>query len=141
MITQTGFQHPTALQRKQVRAAADDSFCAVMPADFDLRIPCQSGYVFDPRTLTALTLKNVTPHTDCWVGDNHPADGEDGPARRLALFWLVDIAPHQSLHFMCGDSAHEMRAGAFVVFDDRIHHCVLSTRRWFGLAYQLRPIE
>jgi hypothetical protein len=32
-----------------------------------------------------------------------------------------------------------MRAGDWVVFDDRVLHCVLSTSKWYGCAYQLIP--
>lgn len=152
MIYESGHQKPTSAQLAYVRSEADESFCSSASSEFDMRIPCPTGYVFDPRTITLLTLKNVEPHDDPWVGadapgwnrgreDPPPGWTYDGPVNRRAMFWVVSLPRFQELFLHVGTMAKRMRAGDWVMFDDRILHSVISNRKWYGCAYQLTPEE
>jgi hypothetical protein len=149
MIYESGHQKPTKRQLAHVREEADDSFCQTPSSErFDYAIPCPPGYTFEENTVTLLSLKNVEPHEDPWVGSipsyvgDHvlpPGWTHDGPEGRRAMFWVVDLPKFHELFLQCGAQAKRMRAGDWVVFDDRVLHCVLSTRKWYGCAYQLIP--
>lgn len=137
MIYETGVCRPTRRQVQLIRSCADDSFCQTAPADFG-DVPLPSGYAFEPRELTALSLKNVEPHNDPWVGALRQGDGIDGPEGRRALFWLLSD-PKVPLYLQVGTMSHTLYRGGWVLFDDRILHGVYCSRKWFGLSYQLRP--
>lgn len=139
MIYDTGTLLPTKEQLKLIREFADDSFCQSVPETFG-RVPLIEGYAYCARELTALTLKNVEPHDDPWVGHHEDGDGDDGPEGRRAMFWVLAIAGDGAMHFQCGTKATRMTRGSWVLFDDRILHGVYSEKKWFGLAWQLRPI-
>lgn len=123
-----------------MRACADDSFVATVPDNFD-PAPCPAGYLVNPRTVTALRLRYVTPHQDDWVGDHDEDDGEDGPIGRRAVFWLVDAPPYHSIIVQVGTMSAELRTGDWILFDDSILHSVFSSKLWRGCAYQVRPIK
>lgn len=149
MIYESGFHAPSRRQIAHLREEADESFCQTPVSErFDYNIPCPAGYAFDPKTVTLLTLKNVEPHDDPWVGAepysrgiDQPPPGwaHDGPVDRRAVFWVVHLPKYHELFIQVGTMAKRMRAGSYVVFDDRVLHCVLSTRKWYGCAYQLVP--
>lgn len=138
MIEQTGILLPTKQQLKLIRASADESFCATCPDDFG-DIPIFAGFR-RACALTALALKNVEPHNDPWVGDDSFHDGEDGPEHRRAVFWVLHLPKYEHLHVQVGNSAVRLSAGGWILFDDRLIHGVYSQKKWFGLAYQLRPV-
>lgn len=141
MIYTTGNHKPSAKQIKTVRCNANGSFTGTVQDDFGMpehRLPIPSGYAFSPGTITALTLKNVEPHTDPWVG--HYGKGwrtTDGPYDRRALFWITSLPRYKRVDFQCGNAAVKLSMGDFVIFDDRIMHCVLSTAKWHGVAVQI----
>ena len=136
MIFDAGSLTPLKRQVALIKEYADESFCTNVPEDFG-PVPLIAGYTFCQRELTALSLKNVEPHDDPWVGDHQDDDGEDGPDGRRAMFWILK-AP-EDLFLQCGTMSSRMKSGSWVMFDDRILHGVYSTKKWFGLAWQLRP--
>jgi hypothetical protein len=151
MIYESGHHAPTRQQIAHVRDQADESFCQTPSGTFDFNIPCPAGFSFDRSTVTLLTLKNVEPHDDPWVGatphwqrgSEEPPPGwtYDGPVERRAMFWVVDLPKFHDMFLQVGLVAKRMRAGDWVMFDDRILHCVLSSRKWYGCAYQLMPSD
>lgn len=150
MIYESGHLKPTRSQVTYLRVYADESFCETPDGRFDYNIPCPEGYEFDESTVTLITLKNVEPHDDPWVGMDPPGWNRgqedpptgwtyDGPVDRRAVFWVADLPRHQELFLHVGTMAKRMRAGDWVIFDDRILHSVISNRKWYGCAYQLIP--
>lgn len=138
MIFTSGFLPPTREQVRSIKKHADESFCSTVPETFGL-VPTHDGYSFSHRELTALSLSYVEAHQDPWVSDHRDGDGEDGPDKRRAIFWLLDTAEGNSVILHAGTRMMRMKPGDFVVFDDSIMHSVYSPRKWWGLAYQLRP--
>lgn len=138
MIYHRGKFLPTPAQRKSIRECADGSFCAVVPSDFG-PLPEHPDYLVDRKTITALECVCVTPHDDGWMGDAEPGDGGNGPEGRRAIFWVVDAPAHHSIYLQVGHDFEQMQVGDWVVFDDRVLHCVVSTRKWRACAYQVRP--
>jgi hypothetical protein len=134
MILETGTQHPTSRQRRILRDIADDSFTRTLPDDFGV-VPCGSKWKHDRTTGIALSLKNVQPHTDDWVGSG-PL-----PRRYAAVFWLVEMPKFEDLILQVGTMAERMRPGDFVVFKDNVLHGVFAIRKWRGCAYQVRPMR
>ena len=123
---------PTVAQRKYLRKWADNSFCVTAPDDFG--VPEVRGYKPDPGTITALSLKNVQPHDDPWVGKQPEPEGDD----RRSVFWLVDFPENEILYLQVGTEFKAMRRYEYVVFDDSVLHSVQANRKWWGVAYQLR---
>lgn len=122
-----------------LRESADESFCRTVPPLFDFKNlpPLPAGYVYDHETVTALTLKNVEPHTDSWVGRNPLVNGDDGPPSRRAVFWVLDCPRHKVMHLQCGNFSTRMLRGHWVIFSDEIMHSVISDCRWYGVAMQI----
>lgn len=143
MIFETGYLPPTKRQLQLIREHADESFCNTVPAGFGA-VPIVPGFeIACPPT--PLSLSYVEPHDDPWVGDTRHDDGNlvygiDGPADRRAIFWLLATAKFNQPIIQVGTMAHRLLLGHWVMFDDRILHSVFSRRKWWGLAYQLRPV-
>ena len=159
MIYHKGNLQPTKAQLAEIRRSADDSFCSSAEPSFMSNFPYvwpgSQRWSFDTDSPVLLKLKNVEPHDDPWAGrhksnfdfDNPPAGwNESGePLERLAIFWVLTIANrprHTSIiHFGCGSDFEKLKAGDFVVFDDRIPHWVMADMLWHGASIQLAPKE
>jgi hypothetical protein len=131
MIYQTGYQKPTAAELRAVKAVADDSFCTNAPSH--VVPPCPAPWKFDRLTSIALRLKTVEPHTDDWSGSF-----SNKPRSYAAVFWLMHVNDNDCIYLQIGNTAERLRAGDFVVFDDRIMHSVVARHTWIGCAYQAR---
>lgn len=140
MIFQKGHLAPSKQHLLEAKKNADESFCVVSSAEFLAGCPQINGWVPAERGATLLTLKNVEPHEDPWVGMASDEHDFDGPKNRRALFWVLAVSGHAvngHIHFQCGRKAERLAPGDWVVFDDRIMHSVITDRKWYGAASQL----
>ncbi len=126
-----GNKNPSAHQRLMVRSNADDSFCSRMPDDFD-GYPSIDGWRVNKSTAVALKLGLVEPHTDHWAGDFGSRN-----TRYRAMFWLIDEPKGTEFLLLVGKQTQRMRAGDFVMFNDKIIHAVFAKKIWSGVAYQV----
>jgi hypothetical protein len=126
---------PTMAQVKEARATADDTFCTSASKEFALHLPTFDGWVPDQNsTPVLLSLANVEPHDDPWVGH-----WQDEPSERRAFFWVLSVPKDANAWLGVGDKHTRLRKGTFVVFDDSVTHWVMSSKKWFGAAWQLVP--
>lgn len=140
MILESGSLKPTARQVKIVREWADDSFtCSFNKCDlehfskdvFPRPLCSRSHHEKMIGTAIQLTMKNVEPHCDEYMGDEFP----NSKQFTASLFWVVHsrepIHLHAGLHFLA------MSAGDWVVFPDSIVHSITATNKWYGVATQI----
>ncbi len=135
MILHTGYLKPTKEQLVLARKNADSSFCALAGEAFMSDFPTFEGWQNATPTPVLLKLKNVEPHDDPWV-----SNGSEPRARR-AIFWLLEGGKtyHGArIFFGCGGQVIQMKAGDFVVFNDKKTHWVMSDRQWIGASMQLQ---
>ncbi len=138
MIHLKSFLRPTREQIAHARKWADDSFTVTSDTAFMQPFPGFDGWVSAEDTATLLALKNVEPHDDPWV-----SRGSEPKVRR-ALFWLLAggmTYSGEGVVFGCGRETTRLRPGEFVVFNDKTPHWVMSNRKWFGAAIQLRKAQ
>ncbi len=140
MILESGSLKPTARQVKIVRAWADDSFVSSInkcdlehfSQDVFPRPPCsRSHHEKMMSTAIQLTMKNVGPHRDEYLGYEFP----NSKQFTSSLFWVVHspnpIYLHVGLHCLA------MSVGDWVVFPDNIVHSITATNKWYGVATQI----
>jgi len=138
MIYETSFHQPTKEQVRLIKLNSDDSFCMNVDADFNP--PAIAGFTFCRHEMTGLAMKCVEPHEDPWVGSHEEGDTGNGPPGRRAAFWLIATQRYHDPILQVGTMSARMKSGTLVIFDDRILHSVISMKKWWGLAYQLRPV-
>ena len=138
MIHHKGILVPTKAQLADIRKEADDSFCQNSSLGFMQPFPVFDGWQLAEDKATLLALKNVEPHDDPWV-----SRGAEPKVRR-ALFWLLAggiTYNGEGVVFGCGRATTRLRPGEFVIFNDKTPHWVMSNRKWFGAAIQLRKVQ
>lgn len=128
-------KRPHVEQIKEVSKWGDDSFCVACSPRFEsLGVPCvpfeEVTYNPEQRGIL-LSLKNVHPHDDPWVGNY-----EIEPKERLAIFWVLKCG--SPIWFgVVGHEPRQMSSGDYVVFDDSQTHFVIADKKWHGVAWQL----
>jgi hypothetical protein len=132
MIFETGTQRPTTKQKRIVREIADSSFTALLPIDFG-NLPVGTGWRYSYGNAIAIKMRCVDPHRDDFVGIGQ------APRKYAAVFWLTSILKYERIAVQVGTKSITMGEGDFMVFDDRVLHCVCSDLVWRGCAYQVRP--
>lgn len=132
MIYMKDHLKPLKEQVADAVARGDDSFCTLGDSSaFSRHLPAYRN-MRPAQGLIVLSLRNVQPHNDDYVGD-----GDEVPETRdrRAIFWLLK----GTLHIQVANDYKRMEAGDFVVFNDAMTHSVIAERRWYGAAWQLQP--